>query len=84
MTRRPSRAGRSRDGLFWTPTGQAEIQDNPLLRPCPACKAAPRQACTSPSRRRGGRRDLKTVHDSRRTHPSPTETHQEQPDDQQE
>ncbi|WP_425388272.1 zinc finger domain-containing protein [Amycolatopsis taiwanensis] len=42
------------------------MADNPLLRPCPACGAAPRQRCTSPSRRPGGRRDLDHhFHDAR-------------------
>ena len=38
--------GRSRDGLFWNPSGTAEVQDNPLTRPCPACGGQPRERCT--------------------------------------
>lgn len=49
------RAGRSRDGLFvWTTDGDVqadELHDNPLLRPCPHCKAAIGDRCRRPSRR---------------------------------
>ncbi|WP_455423568.1 zinc finger domain-containing protein [Amycolatopsis roodepoortensis] len=37
----------------------------PFTRPCPYCHAAPRQPCTRPSRRRGGRVELRGYHDSR-------------------
>jgi hypothetical protein len=62
---------RGRDGRFGLfdndPVGdaEAEIRDNPLLRPCGHCHAAPRQPCSSPSRQRGGRRLLHGLHDSR-------------------
>ena len=42
-----------------------EAQLSPKRRRCPACKANPGEACTSPSRRRGGRRNLKGYHASR-------------------
>lgn len=69
--------GKSRDGLFWTPSGQAEVIDNPLLRECPRCKAQPRERCTSPSRNRGGRRELRTHFHSSREKPSTNDTQEE-------
>ncbi len=51
-----------------------EEQTSPLTRACPHCHAAPRQPCTSPSRRPGGRRNLSGYHASR-LDPSGPETH---------
>lgn len=78
MTRRGKPRGNTgRYGLFNNPdTPDSQLGDNPLTRPCPHCKAAPRQPCTSPSRHTGGRRNLHTFHPSR-TDPSTPETHQE-------
>jgi predicted RNA-binding Zn-ribbon protein involved in translation (DUF1610 family) len=62
------RPGRSRDGIFtWTADGieAGEVQDNPLVRPCPACGAAIGTRCTQITRK--GRRD-------RSPHPSRQET----------
>lgn len=46
-----------------------EAETSPLLRECPHCHAAPRQPCTAPSHQRGGRRNLRGYHDSRKTPP---------------
>jgi hypothetical protein len=75
--RRKTRAN-GRTGLWQdTPTEayvpahdlRIEQETSPLLRECPACHAAPRQRCTSPSRRGGGRRNLKGYHPSRKENP---------------
>lgn len=66
MTPRPSRAGRSRDGLFWNPSTDAEITDNPRGRPCPwpPCRAGANEPCTV--RRRGRAVPMTTYHDARK------------------
>lgn len=73
MTRRKGRAN-LRQGLWQDTPEQAyvpatelrfEEETSPLLRECPACGAPPRQRCTSPSRRPGGRRNLRNYHPSR-------------------
>ncbi len=70
--------GKSRDGLFWTPSGEAEVTDNPLARECPRCRARPRERCTSPSHNRGGRRELRHhFHHSRMKPESSTNDTQE-------
>jgi hypothetical protein len=65
-----------RNGLFEFDLegGVRDVPDNPLCRRCPTCAAAPRQQCTSPSMRPGGRRTITRYHDAR------TQTPQETPD----
>lgn len=61
------KTGGSGPGLFrWGPHGEqpAEVEDNPLLRPCPFCGASARQPCRRPAR--GGTAELVgRFHDSR-------------------
>lgn len=72
-----SRAGRrktggTRTGLFaWGPDGEQPdvVEDNPLLRRCPFCRASPGNPCTRPSRRGPQPVD---PHDSRKT-PAPAQ-----------
>lgn len=76
MTRRKPRANR-RQGL-WQDTAEQpyvpahdlriEQETSPLLRECPACHAAPRQACTRPGR--GGRKPLRDRNHQVTYHPS--------------
>lgn len=61
------KTGGSGPGLFrWGPHGEqpAEIQDNPLLRPCPFCGASPRTRCRRPTR--GGWTDITGFHEARK------------------
>lgn len=75
-----SRAGRrktggTRNGLFvWGPHGEQPdtVEDNPLLRDCTWCHAAPRQRCKRLTR--GGWTELTEFHDCRKT-PTPAEPH---------
>ncbi|MFD5245044.1 hypothetical protein ACFWIW_10895 [Amycolatopsis sp. NPDC058340] len=75
MSRRRGRAN-LRTGLWQDLPGEGfvaaedlpdELATSPLLRECPHCHAAPRQPCTAASHRRGGRRQLRGYHDSRKT-----------------
>lgn len=78
MNRRKQRAN-GRTGLWqdtpdtgFTPAEQlpAELDGpTPFTRRCPHCHAAPRQPCTFPSRRRGGRRNLPGYHPARIENP---------------
>lgn len=48
------KTGGQRDGLFaWASDGTqpAEVEDNPLTRPCGWCHASPGEPCRRPSRR---------------------------------
>ena len=85
MTRRKGRAN-LRQGLWqdtpdqpYVPAHDLRIEEqvSPLLRPCPACNAAPRQPCTRPGR--GGRKPLrdnnhKSIYHPSRIDPSSKET----------
>lgn len=66
------KTGGSGPGLFrWGPHGEqpAEVEDNPLLRPCGFCGVGPRQHCRRPSR--GGWAELVgRFHDSRTQAPA--------------
>lgn len=68
MTRTGRRkTGGTRAGLFrWGPHGEQpdEVEDNPLLRPCPFCGAGARQLCRRPSRN-GWAELVGRFHDSR-------------------
>lgn len=75
MTRRKGRAN-LRTGLWqdtveapYVPADQLPDGDTPFTRRCPACHAAPRQPCTRPSRRRGGRAQLSGYHPARIENP---------------
>ncbi|WP_372672609.1 zinc finger domain-containing protein [Amycolatopsis kentuckyensis] len=54
------------NGIRWTPHGPARDteRDNPRTRRCPACGAAPMEACFR--LRRGGRQTLTDYHDARK------------------
>lgn len=76
MTRRKGRAN-GRQGLWqdlpdtgFVPAHDLRIEEqtSPLLRPCPACHAAPRQPCTRPGR--GGRKPLRDNNHKSTYHPS--------------
>lgn len=83
---RPKPRAHGRDGL-WQDTAKKpyvpakdlpdDIATHPLLRECPACRAAPRQRCTRPTR--NGRRPLKRGYHPSRT--TPPEKPQENPHD---
>lgn len=57
------RTGGTRDGLFDGNGQPAELHDNPLQRPCPACHAPAGNDCTRPAR--GGRRNNHGYHPAR-------------------
>lgn len=58
------------DGIRWTPHGPARDteRDNPRTRRCPACGAAPMEACFR--MRPGGRQTLSDYHDARKKPPA--------------
>ncbi len=72
-----SRAGRRKTGgtrtglCTWGPHGETPdvVEDNPLLRRCGFCGAAPRQPCRRPAR--GGHAPIHGFHDARQ--PAPDE-----------